>query len=366
MNPGISATHIKSKTKLQMSTVLYTLKVLKDKGYVKEIGYGNSTVQGGKPPVLWDLVNEYGLIFGIELLSTEARLVLINFKGEIQYKNIFPISVSKDPYEIATQIKNIVSTVQNEHNVLDDNILGLGIGIPGTIDNEKGIINYSYSFDFHNINFRSILNDIFNFDVEIDNDANVGVLGVKWLNSQEFLTSNILYLSINQNFSGIGAGLLIDHKIYRGSNSAAGEVSTSIAKSAWKRILNNALKKFGDECLFCQSLSNNKIMNIKEIIEHAKVGEQSSIYILREVAKELSKKIIDLVDLLNPAVVMIGGSICDGEEFIKPIIEERVKNKVISEVVNNTPIRFSSFGEYSGAVGGSALFLKKYFMDQPL
>ena len=81
INPGISATFLKEKTNLQMSTVLYTLKVLKGQGIVKEIGYGNSTANGGKPPVLWDIEAEYGFIIGMELLSSEARLVIINFKG---------------------------------------------------------------------------------------------------------------------------------------------------------------------------------------------------------------------------------------------------------------------------------------------
>lgn len=363
IHPGISATLLKEKTNLQMSTVLYTLKVLKVQGIVKEIGYGNSTVNGGKPPVLWDLEAEYGLIFGMELLSSEARLVLINMKGEVKYKNIFPIQLSRDPIHIANQIKSIVKKVQTKLNIVDKRILGFGIGIPGTIDNENGIINYSYSFDFHNVDFCKILSESFTYNIEIDNDANVGVLGVKWLDKEEYMTRHILYLSINKNFPSIGAGFLIDHNIYRGINCAAGEIQRFIAKSMWNRILNKAIKKFGANSFDNVKQTNDKTVTQSIIIEQAKLGNMASIFILKEVAKELSNKIVELVNLLNPEVVVIGGDIYEAEEFIAPIIKERVTSKVISEVVKNTPIKFSPLGVYSGAIGGSALILKKYFTD---
>jgi predicted NBD/HSP70 family sugar kinase len=364
IHPGISATRLKEKTHLQMSTVLYTLKVLQAQGIVKEIGFGNSTAQGGKPPVLWDLESEYGLILGMELLSSEARLVLINIKGEIKYKNIFPIKLSHDAFDIANQITRIVKKTQKKLDIQDSRILGFGIGIPGTIDNENGIINYSYSFDFHNVNFRKILSEFFDFNIEIDNDANVGVLGVKWLNKEEYLTHHILYLSINKNFPSIGAGFLFDHNIYRGINSAAGEIQSYIAKTVWNRILNKAVKKFGADSFECFKLSKDEIVKQSAVIKQAKLGSLVSIFILKEVAKELSNKIAELVNLLNPEVVIIGGDIYEAEEFIAPIIKERVASKIISEVVKNTPIKFSQIGVYSGAIGGSALILKKYFTNK--
>ena len=177
------------------------------------------------------------------------------------------------------------------------------------------------------------------------------------------MTRHILYLSINKNFPSIGSGFLFDHKIYRGINSAAGEIQSFIAKSMWNRILNKAFKKFGVDCFDNIKLSNDKLITQSIIIEQAKLGNMASIFILKEVAKELSNKIVELVNLLNPEVVVIGGDIYEAEEFIAPIIKERVTSKVISEVVKNTPIKFSPMGVYSGAIGGSALILKKYFTD---
>ena len=363
MNPGISARDISITTSLQMSTVLYTLKALKSEGVVKEIGIGDSTVQGGKPPVMWDITSEYGFVFGLELLSTEARLVLLNFKGEEQFKNIFPINLSNDPNHIADQVEVIINEVLEEQNLSENQILGMGIGIPGTVDSENGIVAYSYAFDFHNIKFRDILSSKFSFDVEIDNDANAGALGIKWLSRSEFMVKHILYLSINQNFSGIGAGFILNHELYSGINGAAGEIKTFLDKTTWKRFLKNARDKFGEDCIICNGRNDNVLTNISDVILNAKKGDKGSIFILKEVAKELSKKIILLVDLLNPEVIIIGGDMCDAEEYISSLLRERVEKYVLSEAAKKTPIKFSPFGTYSGAMGGTALIFKKIFIN---
>lgn len=75
-HPGIAASEIHRATKLQMSTISYILSELKTQGLIQDIGYGDSTVQGGKPPVLWDLSPAYGYVIGIELMPEEMRLVL--------------------------------------------------------------------------------------------------------------------------------------------------------------------------------------------------------------------------------------------------------------------------------------------------
>jgi len=83
MNSGITARKISNTTNLQMSTVLYTLKSLEEKVMIRSAGFGTSTIQGGKPPVKWEIKPEYGYIFGIELLSKEIRLVVMNFASQI-------------------------------------------------------------------------------------------------------------------------------------------------------------------------------------------------------------------------------------------------------------------------------------------
>ncbi|MDA3860482.1 MAG: ROK family transcriptional regulator [Melioribacteraceae bacterium] len=362
MNSSISAREISQVTGLQISTVLYTLKKFEAKGYVRRIGMGGTTIQGGKPPVLWDIASDYGFTFGIELLSKEVSLVLLDFKSEIIFQHTYEIEYTTDPEKIADQIKTIVEKIIKKYRVPRKKILGLGLAMPGTVDNEKGRILYSMGFNLHSVNFREILESRFDFNIEIENDANAGALGVKWLSKSENMVKDLLYLVIHQNFTGMGAGFIINHELHRGANGAAGEVRTFLPDKFLKKTIKEALSIYKSECRICDMQKDEKEITVADIIKSAKAGDSGAIYVLKELAKEFGKKIVEFVDLLNPELVIIGGDICDAEEFIKPIIRKAILNDVISEFTQNTRLKFSQFKSFSGAIGGASLVFQKFFI----
>ncbi|MBU0473441.1 MAG: ROK family transcriptional regulator [Bacteroidetes bacterium] len=362
MNSSISAREISNITGLQISTVLYTLKKFESKGYIRRIGMGGTTIQGGKPPVLWDISSDYGFTFGIELLSKQVSLVLLDFKSEIIFQQAYKVEYTTDPEKLAVQIQEIVEKVIKDFKVPRKKILGLGLAMPGTVDCDKGRILYSMGFDLHNVNFKEILEPKLNFDIRIENDANAGALGVKWLSKSENMVKDMLYLVIHQNFTGMGAGFIINHELHRGANGAAGEVRTFLPEGFLKNVIKDAVKIHKGECNICQRHNDGEDIKLSDIIKAAKAGDSGAIYILKEIAKEFGKRIVQYVDLLNPELVIIGGDICEAEEFIKPIIRKCILNDVISEFAQNTRLKFSQFKSLSGAMGGASLIFQKFFV----
>ncbi len=363
MNSSISAREISNITGLQISTVLYTLKKFEEKGYIRRIGMGGTTIQGGKPPVLWDISSDYGFTFGVELLSKEISLVLLDFKSEVIFQRTYEIEYTKDPEKIADQIKTIVDTVIKEFKVPKKKILGLGLAMPGIVDSDKGRILYSIGFDLHSVNFKEILESRFDFDIELENDANAGALGAKWLSKSENMVRDLLYLVVHQNFTGMGAGFIINHELHRGSNSAAGEVRTFLPDGFLKNSVKEASAIYKSECRLCEKFKNGKQITVSDVIQSAKSGDSGAIYVLKELAKEFGKKIVQLVDLLNPELIIIGGDICEAEEFIEPAIRKAILNDVISEYAQNTRLKFSQFKSFSGAIGGASLIFQKFFIS---
>jgi len=363
MNSSISAREISNITGLQISTVLYTLKKFELKGYIRRIGMGGTTIQGGKPPVLWDISSDYGFTFGIELLSKQVSLVLLDFKSEIIFQQTYNIEYTTDPEFLAVQIQEIVEQVIKKYKVPRKKILGLGLAMPGTIDCYKGRILYSMGFDLHNVNFKEILESKLNFDIQIENDANAGALGVKWLSKSENMVKDMLYLVIHQNFTGMGAGFIINHELHRGANGAAGEIRTFLSDGFLENVLKDASILHKGECSICQKHKNGENIKLSDIISYAKSGDSGAIYILKEIAKEFGKIVVQFVDLLNPELVIIGGDICEAEEFIKPIIRKSILNDVISEYAQNTRLKFSQFKSYSGAIGGASIIFQKFFIN---
>lgn len=360
INSGITAREISNITGLQMSTVLYTLRALEKERLIENIGLGSSTVLGGKPPSTWSVSAAYGYILGAELLSTEVRLVIVNFKGELIHKEKFPLKTSATPTRIINKLAEIIQHTIGQNGIKKSKILGLGLAIPGSIDHHSGLVRYSFTLKFQEIEIRSILKNLINIPIQIDNDANAGALGIKWFSSQEQQISDIFYVSINQNFSGMGAGLIVNHQLYRGAHKAAGEIASFMTETTWKQFLKKTKDKYGDNCQICNS-SITRIPMVSEVVEQAKKKDPGAIFILREIAKQISKKLIPLVDLIDPEMIVIGGDICESQEFIGTIIEDRVKSGVLSDCVRQTPIRFSPFGTFSVAMGSTALILQEIF-----
>ncbi|PKL89886.1 MAG: hypothetical protein CVV23_02295 [Ignavibacteriae bacterium HGW-Ignavibacteriae-2] len=361
LSNSVTAREISNLTGLQMSTVLYTLKSLEQDGFIKNLGFGNTTSLGGKPPVLWGIQNSYGNVIGIELFSTEIRLVVLNFSRECLYKNIFPHKRIKNPEELVIKIKNIINTLLSKQILNKGKILGIGIGMPGSIDNKNGKILFSYPFGFHKIPLKKMLENEIPFLFEIDNDANAGALGVKWLQPQFQDKKHILYVSIHQKFSGMGIGYIFNDRIYRGARNAAGELKLFITDAVWLKILKTITKKEPNDKLVIELNQNKDHHNLKSVLKYAEQGSKTGTYILGEIAKEISKHLAQLVNLLDPEVIVIGGDICEAEMIIKPVLEEQINYYLISEITKNIPFSFSEFREFSGAMGATALIYSKVF-----
>lgn len=363
MHPGIPASEIHRATKLQMSTISYTLRELKTQGFIQDIGHGDSTVQGGKPPVLWDLSPAYGYVIGIELMPKEMRLVLLDFSTKIRFQRIYPVNLRGRANRMEEEIRRIVNQVLAEQKIPPGKMLGVGLGIPGLIDSQRGVIHYSYTFGMKEFPIREMVQRHFSFPVEICNDANAGALGIKWLSRTEHLVPHILYLTINQNFRGIGAGLIINHELFDGAHGCAGEIAAFLPAVKRRRIINQAEEKFGKNAGIIKRLKPLEQANIPvvDVVEEAANGDEAANYILREIAKEIGTKLVHLIDLVAPHTVVIGGDICSAEKFIAKSIQHRVSRMVIADCNRNLPIQFSSFGIYSVAMGSSALILQRLF-----
>jgi N-acetylglucosamine repressor len=199
-----------------------------------------------------------------------------------------------------------------------------------------------------------------NISVTIDNDANAGALGSKWHNFKYQEHSHILYLSINQNFSGMGAGFIIDHKLYRGAHGAAGEIASFITKESWKQFRSSAKSKYPDNSYICE-YTESEMPLVSDVIALAKKEDEGIKYILSEIADQISQKLVPLVDLFDPQLIVIGGDICDAETYIKDSLIEKLNKNVMSDCARKTPLFFSPFGTYSVAMGSTALILNEIF-----
>src|SRR5699024_1739360 len=216
-NAPISRAQIAKETKLTPPTVSSIVKELIDQDLVQESTLGES--KGGRKPTLL-LVNKNGYyIVGVDAGPTTVACVLSNLAGEVCERIVLPIAPHQTNVSFLSLVKDGISQVLQQ--VEDqEKVLGIGVAMHGVADVTTGISVVAPVLQLKNIPLQEELERTFDIEVRMENDARAMALGEAWFGEYGEKTS-MLALNIG---SGVGAGVLIDGKLYEGAFGLAGEV----------------------------------------------------------------------------------------------------------------------------------------------
>lgn len=374
-NGPISRTDISKITELNIVTVSNYVNHYIKKGLVVEGELDEST--GGRKPVLVELNPKAGYIVGVGLnmLSTVGVLV------DLEINVIAEVKRERNPENSESVIENMIDMAQEiiEKAEIDrSKIVGVGVGVPGIIDERGRTIRWPQSLGEKDVNVCLSIKDSFerrlNIPTFVENDANAAVLGEKWLGLDRDVR-HMLYM-----FSGVGCGVLINGEIYRGATGAAGELGITSPKAAkdyaqqiasqlgrWEMDLGMALKarqyiEKGESSVLKDFVGGNlSKISFKEIVKGVKERDRLTLRVVDEVGQDLGKKIAFLVNLLNPEVVVIGGGIEDCGAPLLDAVKNSVKEWSVEEASSQVKIIPSAFGENAVALGVVGIVAREVF-----
>ncbi len=357
----ISGAQLSRLTGILPSTIVYILRFLKKEGLINVSRIGNSSSVGGKPPTLWQLRAERGFIIGLEIIPKEIRTTIIDFSNKITYQekrlSLGKISGTQIDSIIRTYINNLIEN----QNIPKEKIIGIGIALPGLVDSKNGIIHYSKSLGLKNLPLQSLLEANLGLPVRVLNDANAGALGIKWYpNSVNALPENIIYLTINEDFFSIGAGLIIGRKLYEGFSGTAGEIFPILLPIS--KLVKKAAKKYGNEIQMTKEFKDNEEILFSDLLNYSIENSRIANFVFKNIGLIVSKEIINIIAFLNPEQIIIGGDISQVKFFISDYIMPYVKRKsakLFPIGISLPQISFSPFGIYSVSMGATALILRE-------
>jgi len=211
---NVSRAEIAKITGLTRATVSDIVAESIEEGLVLEKGQGQSS--GGKPPTLLEVNAEAREIVGIDFASDEFRGAIFNLRGEIKKRLHFPIKGQLGEDALAIGIKLIDKLLEMSNLP----VLGIGIGSPGLLNTEEGIVRTSVNLGWKDLPLGRILNDKYHLPVCIANDCNVSALAEQFF-GKILNPKNLVLIKIGR---GVGAGIVLDHKIFHGDGSGAGEI----------------------------------------------------------------------------------------------------------------------------------------------
>ena len=359
----ISSAELSRLTSYQPSTISNIVKRLKKRGLI-EVSRIASSDSVGKPPTLWKVKPDQGYIIGIECLPNEIRSRVVDIAGNSiaqkrrKYKNCI-----KDG-EISLKIKNYIENVLNEFEFIKNDILGIGIALPGLIDGKNGYIHFSRELNIDKLPLRDKIKEAFDIPIYLANDANAGALGEIWFKNAEG-RDNLIFLSINEITKDLGSGIIIDNQLYDGCSGTAGELLTSLPNII--KIISRLREEEDINTQYWDRFDRHEEVPFSEIIDKAKEEDPVASVIVEKFSEVIADQVVNLIGFYNPESIILGGDVSSTDYIVSNYIIPEVKNNFSEyfprgvEFPNITP---SKFGVYSVSMGAISLILKNIFLNE--
>jgi len=345
---------------ITIPTVISNIKELKNEGLVAEPKVADST--GGRRPVIVSFLPDSRFSFGVDISPESVRVILVNLNSEIKYEEEFAIDSIKEMNAIMNKIVSIVNGIIKTSGISIDKILGIGFSLPGAVDEENFILGLAPNLGVRNVNFKKY-QDMFSFPMYIENEANAAAFGEINLGIAKEMR-NLVYISITY---GLGTGIVIQDCLYKGKNRRAGEFGhmTLIPggksckcgrQGCWemysseRALLDNFKKETG------------KInVNIDDFFEALNTGDEKINKIFDEYLDSLAVGIQNIIIILDPHYIVLGGKISAYSEYFMDKLKEKIfiPNSFFEE--GDSKIFAAKLKENSSILGASLLPIQKVF-----
>jgi predicted NBD/HSP70 family sugar kinase len=374
-NGPISRTDISKITELNIVTVSNYVSHYIKTGLVIEGELDEST--GGRKPVLVELNPKAGYVVGVGLNMLNMVGVLVDLEINV-ITEIKKERLPENSEAVVLQMVDLAAEIIEKSEVDKTKIVGVGVGIPGIIDERGRTIRWPQSLGEKDISVCLSIKDTFekrlNVPTFVENDANAAVLGEKWLGLDRDV-KHLIYM-----FSGVGSGIIINGEIYRGASGEAGELGISSIKASKEDIVTMAdhlgrwemdlgmtararelVRKGNASVMKDLANGNPEKISFKELIKAVKEKDALALKVIEEGGYALGKKIAFLVNLLNPEIVVIGGGVEDCGAPLLDAIKAAVKEWAVEEASSRVKIIPSAFGENAVALGVVGIVAREVF-----
>jgi glucokinase-like ROK family protein len=373
-NGNSTLTDLSKKLDLSVPTVTKLVNEMCEEGYINE--YGKLETSGGRPPCLYGLNPESGYFIGVDIKKFVINLGLIDFKGDmLTLKMNIPYKFENTP-EALDELCNLITDFIEKSGIQQEKIMNICINISGRVNPESG---YSYSmFNFSEQPLTEILTERIGHPVCIDNDTRAMTYG-EYMKGNINGEKNVIFVNISW---GLGIGIIIDGKVYTGKSGFAGEfghintfdneilcrcgkkgcLETEASGSALYRILLKRIKNGENSVLNKRVDEVGMPLTLEEIISAINQEEDLlCIEIVEEIGKKLGKQIAGLINIFNPDLVIIGGTLSFTGDYIIHPLKTAVKKYSLNLVNKDSLIRESQLKDKAGIWGACMLARNRMF-----
>lgn len=372
LNKSISRADLSKKTGLSPTAVSILVSDLLNKKYIKETGIGESS--GGRRPILLELATNTFYSIGVDIDINFIDIIVVDISGAVITQYSAHIHIPDEFDKVMEIVDGKITQLLKEKKIGEEAVLGIGISVPGIVHGESKKILLAPNLGWQNIDVNVPLKSIFGTRVYLENESNMSAICENWMGSCQNV-NNFVCLNIK---SGIGAGIYIDGKLYRGANGVAGEIghvqvdedgplcgcgnygclsaiasTPGIIERAKKLVRQGIISRLNDYDI--DDITLNLLSQV------AREGDETAKNILLEAARYLAKGLTILINTYNPEKIVLGKDFTIYSDLVMDYIDHILKTKVLKIEALKYDITVSDFGENSSTLGAAILPLMRLF-----
>jgi glucokinase len=312
---------------------------------------------------------------GIDLGGTNIKAGVVDEHGQIQTQDSIKTRAERDQVAIIQDMGQLAAKVTREADLKEEDIQAIGIGSPGTPNNEAGTLIYANNLPFHHAPMRSEIRAIMDRPVYIENDANVAALA-EYVAGAARKTEHSVTITLG---TGVGGGVIINRRIYSGFNQAGCEIGHMVIKAGGELCTcgrRGCFEAYASATGLIRetqkAAQNNPGSILNELIQEnggqadgrtafigMRLGDPASKDVVEDYIEMLAEGVTNIVNVYMPEVIAIGGGICnEGDALLLPVREKaiaRAYGAYFGEGVKITRIVLAQMGNRAGIIGAAMM-----------
>ena len=378
LNRGpVSRLTLSRLTRLSPASLTILTGQLIDEGMLVEVGEEEEiSGRAGRKSMALDLNPAAGRTLGVHITPRIVRVGLVNLKGEIlDQERLGP--PSPNPAKTLERIVEATRSLMSRNYLTPQAIIGMGVGAVGLVDPCQGINLKALSLGWENVPLKQKLEQALGLPVYADNNVRGMAMAESLFGygrTHNFYNIAVIYIGL-----GIGCGLLVEGKLYRGSGGAAGEIGHTIMDPQGKPCYCGArgcLETIASEAAIVKNAqeaaelnprgilalilsADNDLPPVEQVLQAANAGDPDAVQIISRAGEALGFMVITLLKVLSPDTVILSGRVTRGTPlFVKKVVE--VVKQVQSGQDHQLAVTTSTLGDDIGMVGAAALALNQF------
>ncbi|MFQ5745902.1 MAG: ROK family protein [Gemmatimonadota bacterium] len=327
-------------------------------------------------------MDEQRYIVGVDLGGTSINVGVVPFEGGTVYgmRSMPTESHHGAKFVVDRMIEMIRGTMKDatrERDIADGGIIGIGLGSPGPLDRETGTVIETPNLGWRNFPLRDLVSNAIGLDAVLDNDANAAILGEWWVGAGRNVDT-LVGVTLG---TGIGGGIVLGGRVFHGTADVAGEVGHMTIDSTGRKCncgnygcleayaSGPAIAARAVEGLETGATSMLPAMvdgdlariTAETVFEAIVAGDLYAKEVMRETAKFLGTGIANLINILNPEMVVIAGGVTRAGEHLFGPLRDEVRRRAFSRAAESCRIVSSELGDMAGVIGAAATFRVERF-----